>query len=172
METNQIAITFKGPSLASVAGQALAFASSLSQKGATTTAAQPKTAKAAKTAPVEETTDLTSIGEAEDDTESLLGANDETGETLGIDEDGGSFDAIADEPANKSSTPAKNAAAKKAPKVTVKEVNAALVNYMKVAKKSKEQTQALLKKHFKVESVSELKEVDYAKVIAAVTPKK
>lgn len=165
----QVEITFKGPDKANLAAQAAAFFG-----GAAATVNATKAPKATKAA--------AAPAPAPEAIEEDLLAADETGDAdlLAESEDELSFDAVveaedelADAPANAKSTPAKNAAAKtaKAPKVTIKEVNAALVNFMKVTKKSKAEVTALLKKSFKVESVSELKESDYSKLIAAVTPK-
>lgn len=171
--TTQAQIVFTGPTLDNVAAQVQAYAAGLST-AAPTTKANPvvkTTKKTAAPAAVEaeaEETDLLSAGEAEeiesDETDAadlLAGAEDEE-----------SFDDVADEAANAKSTPAKNAAAKKAPKATLKDVNAALINYMKVTGKKKAEVQALLKKKFKVESVNELKESDYSVLITAVTPPK
>ena len=167
--------------MANVAGQAAAFgklaAASVGATASGATTAPPKGKKTAAPAPVEaeETTELSSIGEADE----TLGAEAEDESGFGSEEAGegeASFDDISDAPANGKATPAKNKAvaeakAAKGPKVTLKEVNAALIKYMKAQGKTKPQVQALLKKHFNIESVNELKETQYAAVIAAVTPK-
>lgn len=177
----QVQVTFTGPSMSNVAGQAAAFgklaSANVGSTGAVASGASTAKPKAKKAPPAEDTESL--LGAGEDDSESLSHEADlALGEDMTGDEtedgDESAFDSIADEPANSKATPAKNKAqaeakTAKGPKVTLKEVNAALLGYMKLTKKSKAQVQALLLKNFKVETVNELKESDYAKVIAAVT---
>ncbi len=171
----ELNISFKGPSVEAIAAQAAAFAKRYAVTGAATAAPSTKAAKkVAAAAAVEETEaeeQESAFGSDEDDTtETLGGGDEETTEDQESEASEESFDDLATEPANKKT--AATGKGKAAPKVTLKDVNAALVAYTKNHSKSKDKTVALLKKHFKVESVNELKPDQYAAVIKAVTPPK
>jgi cobalamin biosynthesis protein CobT len=172
----EVKVTFTGATIANVAGQAAAFAKSVSAvTGEATTAGAARTGKVTKTAKGKaaaetESEDDESFGDEEsDETEaSFDGQEDEEGESFGGDEESDETedDDTASEAANAKSTPAKNAAAKgKKPKLA--DVNAALIAYTKKVSKSRDKTKALLLKKFKVETVNELKESQYAAVIEA-----
>lgn len=140
----QLSITITGASLPELIAGAKKFVTANQTSETTTTVAAPKKAAAKKAAPqVEETEEI--------DTD-LIGEGDDE-ETEDAD-DALSFDSEDEEEAPK---------AKKAPKLTEKDVHAAAIAHAK--KNTKAKTLELLQKKFKVKSIMELKPEQFAKAI-------
>ena len=141
----QLSITITGASLPELIAGAKKFVTANQTSETTTTVAASKKAAAKKAAPqVEETEEI--------DTD-LIGGDEEETETEETD-DALSFDSEDEEEAPK---------AKKAPKLTEKDVHAAAIAHAK--KNTKAKTLELLQKKFKVKSIMELKPEQFAKAI-------
>jgi hypothetical protein len=164
MQTTGIEIKVTGTSIADViknTKQLVAEMEAMLPTRTTTTAAAPtkKVTKKGKLATVEADDEL--AGDIEVADEDLMDAEEveEADDALSFD------DATDDE--EEIEAPAPKAKAKtKAPKVTDKDVNAAAMAYAK--KHGRPATLKVLKSKFKVESVTELSEDDYAKAIQAL----
>lgn len=155
MTTDTLTFVLTGKNIGELAAKALAFAEDAQQgvKVGKTTATTTKTKKTAAAAPVAE-----EIDEIEEPTDELTG--DEEGIEMGASDEDEGFDDIEEEEIEEA--PKKTAKAKTA-KVTEKDVNAAALAHAKANTRPK--TLALLKKHFKVGSISELKPDQYAKAV-------
>lgn len=143
MET-QVAITFTGANLNEVVAGAQKFVlANANQVGKTAAQAAATTKK--KAAPIVETEEV-------EDLDLMDGDAEET------DDQELSFDDVEE--------PEEKPKAKKAAKLTMKDVNAAAMTYAK--KHTKAKTLELLKKKFKAQSILELKEEQFGPAIAAL----
>jgi hypothetical protein len=158
MET--VTLTITGQNLGELAAKAMTFAQTAQEGiklGAAPTTAQKILKKAKKAAVEAEETDLEMADEElVDDTLDAAGSDDEALEM--------GFDAADEDEVEE--TPKKTAAKTKTAKVTEKDVNAACLAHAR--KHTRPKTLELLKKKFKVGSISELKPDQYSAVISAL----
>lgn len=102
----------------------------------------------------------------EDDSDDDDSDDDDNAETEDDDDDDADEDTDSDDSDDEDEKPAKKKAPAKKAKVTIKDVNAACKAYAKsLGKTGFEKTQALLKKKFKVSSISDLKPEHYATAV-------
>jgi len=151
MET--VSLTITGQNLGELAAKAMTFAQT-AQEGIKLGAATTTTKKAKKSAPaatVDADDELAGDIEAEEDELSLEATSDEDTE-MGFDDE----EEVEEAPKK----------ATKSKKLTDKDVNAAALAHAK--KYTRPKTLELLKKKFKVASISELKPEMYGKVIEAL----